>query len=68
MTVSGGVIATCLFSVVSDGGQDGPEGLEAHGDVQQMGSEEEVVIVPQDGHGGVPDQVQERLTLQIKEM
>jgi hypothetical protein len=26
-----------------------------------MGSEEEVVIVPQDGHGGVPDQVQERL-------
>lgn len=57
----GGVIATCLFSIVSDGGQDGPEGLEAHGDVQEMSGEEEVVIVTQDGHGHIPSQVQERL-------
>lgn len=37
-----------------DGGEDGAEGLEPHGDVQQVSSEEEVVVVTQDGHGGVP--------------
>lgn len=47
-----------------DGGQDGPQGLESHGDVQQVGSKEEVIIVSQDGHGGVPDQIQERLQRQ----
>lgn len=46
---------------MSYGGQDGPQGLEAHGDVEQVGSEEEVVVVAQDGHGGVPDQIQEGL-------
>ena len=45
-----------------DGGKDGAQGLEAHGDVQQMGGEEEVVEVSEDGHDGVPDQIQEVLS------
>lgn len=52
---------TYLFAIVSDWGQDGPEGLEAHGDVQQVSGEEEVVKVSKNGHGGVPDQIQEVL-------
>lgn len=52
---------TCLLSIVGDRRQDGAEGLEAHGDVQQMSSEEEVVEVSKNGHGGVPDQIQEVL-------
>ena len=40
-------------------GEDGAQGLKAHGDVQQMSSEEEVVVVSQDGHDHVPGQVQE---------
>lgn len=50
-----------LFAVVSDRGQDGAKGLEAHGDVQQVSSEEEVVEVSENRHGGVPDQIQEVL-------
>lgn len=50
-----------LFAVMGDRGEDGAERFEAHGDVQQVRSEEEVVVVSQDGHGGVPHQVQERL-------
>lgn len=52
---------THLLAIVSDGGQDGAKRLEAHGDVQQMCSEEEVVEVSKDGHGGIPDQIQEVL-------
>ena len=44
-----------LFPVVGDRGKDGAEGLEAHGDVQQVGSKEEIVVVSQNGHGGVPN-------------
>lgn len=50
-----------LFAVVSDRGEDGAKGLEAHGDVQQVSSEEEVVEVSENRHGGVPDQIQEVL-------
>lgn len=57
---------THLLAVVSDGGQDGAEGLETHGDVQQMGGKEEVVEVAKNGHDGVPDQIQEVLWQQIK--
>lgn len=52
---------THLFAIMSDWGQDGPEGLKAHGDVQQVSSEEEVIKVSKNGHGGVPDQIQEVL-------
>lgn len=52
---------TDLLAIVSDGGQDSTKGLEAHGDVQEMGSKEEVVEVSKNGHGGVPDQIQEVL-------
>lgn len=52
---------TCLLSVVCDRGQDGTKGLKAHGNVQEMGSKEEVVKVSKNGHGGVPDQIQEGL-------
>lgn len=50
-----------LFAVVCDRGEDGAKGLEAHGDVQQVGRKEEVVEVSKNGHGGVPDQIQEVL-------
>lgn len=50
-----------LFAIVRDRRQDGPERLEAHGDVQQMGGEEEVIVVTEDGHAHVPGQIQERL-------
>lgn len=46
---------------MSDRRQDSAKGLEAHGDVQKMSSKEEVVEVSKDGHGGVPDQIQEVL-------
>ena len=55
-----------LFAVVCDGGQDGAQRLEAHGDVQQVGSEEEVVVVSQNRHGHVPSQVQEGLRTKRK--
>lgn len=38
---------TCLFAVVCDRGQDGAQGLDTHGDVQQVAGEEEVVVVPE---------------------
>lgn len=57
------MVETCLLAIVCDRGQDGPQGLEAHGDIQQVSSEEEVVIMSQNRHGGVPDQVQVRLHL-----
>lgn len=44
-----------------DRGEDGAKGFEAHGDVQQVSGKEEVVVVAEDGHGGVPHQVQEGL-------
>lgn len=36
-----------LLAIVCDRGEDGAEGLEAHGNVQQMGSEEEIIVVTQ---------------------
>ena len=62
----GGTVAsvrTDLFAVVRDRGQDGAQRLEAHGDVQQVGSEEEVVVVSQNRHGHVPGKVQEGLQM-----
>lgn len=50
-----------LFAIVCDWGQDGAQCLKPHGDVEQMCSKEEVVIVTQDGHGHVPGQIQEGL-------
>lgn len=47
---------------MSDRRQDGAKGLEAHGDVQQVGGKEKVVEVSENGHNGVPDQIQEVLT------
>lgn len=46
---------------MGDGGQDGAEGLHPHGDVQEVGGEEEVVVVAQEGHGHVPGEVEEGL-------
>lgn len=57
---------TCLFAIVSHRREDGPQGLEAHGNVQQMSSKEEVIVMSQDRHGGVPDQVEERLEMKGK--
>ena len=59
------VLAPHLFAVVGDGGQDGAQGLDAHGDVQQVTGEEEVVVVTQQGHDQVPAQVQERLHMGV---
>ncbi len=52
---------THLFPIVSDRGKDGAKCLKAHGDVQKVGSKEEVVIMTQKRHGHVPGQVQEGL-------
>lgn len=52
---------TCLLAIVSNRWQDGAKGLESHGDVQQMSSKEEVVEVSKNRHGGVPNEIQERL-------
>lgn len=56
-----------LFAVVCDRWQDGAQGFEAHGDVKQMGSKEEVIVVAKDGHGGVPHQVEEWLVRKQRE-
>ena len=42
-------------------GKDGTKCLKAHGDIQKVGSEEEVVIMTQNRHGHIPGQVQEEL-------
>lgn len=55
------MVETCLFAVVSYRRQDSSQGLNAHGNIQQVSSKEEVVIMAQNGHGGVPDQVEVRL-------
>lgn len=46
---------------MGDRRKDGAKSLEAHGDVQQMGSKEEIIVVAQDGHGCVPNKIQEGL-------
>lgn len=50
-----------LFSVVGYRGQDGAQGFDAHGDVQQMTGEKEVVVVAKQWHDQIPNQIQERL-------
>lgn len=60
------LVDTCLFTIVSHRREDGPQGLEAHGNVQQMSSKEEVIVMSQDRHSGVPDQVEERLEMKDK--
>lgn len=57
---------TCLFAIVSYRREDGPQGLEAHRYVQQMSGKEEVIVMPQNRHGGVPDQVEVRLEMKDK--
>lgn len=59
---------TCLFAIVSHGRQNSPQGLEAHGDVQQMSGEEEVIVMSQNRHGGVPDQIEERLDIKAQDV
>lgn len=46
---------------MGDRGEDGTQRLDPHGDVQEVGSKEEVVVVPEEGHHHVPAQVQEGL-------
>lgn len=50
-----------LLSVVSDGLQDGAEGSHGYGYIQQMGREEEVVEIAQNGEGEVQERVKERV-------
>lgn len=50
-----------LFAVVSNRGQDGAQGFDTHGNVQEMTSEEEVVVVSEQRHQHVPNQVEEGL-------
>lgn len=50
-----------LFAIMSNWRQDSSQGFEAHSNVQQVSSKEEVVVVSKDWHGGVPDQVEKRL-------
>merc|ERR1719239_1110544 len=48
-----------LLAVVGDGLQDDPESGNSNGNVDQMSSEEEVVVVPKDGEDKVEDEVKE---------
>lgn len=57
---------TYLFAIVGHRREDGPQGLEAHGNVQQMSGKEEVIVMSQNRHGGVPDQVEVRLEMKDK--
>lgn len=50
-----------LFAVVSDRGQNGAQSFDTHGDVQKMASKEEVVVVSEQRHEHVPNQVEEGL-------
>lgn len=50
-----------LFAVVSNGGQDGAKGFDTHGNVQKMSGKEEVVVVSEQRHEHVPNQVKEGL-------
>ena len=56
-----GQIPPHLLPIVGDGGEDSAQRLDPHGDVQEVGGKEEVVVVPEEGHHHVPAQVQERL-------
>lgn len=53
--------STHLLAIVGDRRQDGAKRLETHCYVQQMCRKEEVVEVSKNGHGGIPDQIQEVL-------
>ena len=50
-----------LFAIVSNGLKDDPESGDANGDVNEVGSEEEVVVVAEDGEDEVPQLVQKRV-------
>lgn len=52
---------THLFAIVGDRGQDGAQRFDAHGDVQQMSGEEEVVVMSKNRHQQIPNQVEEGL-------
>ena len=54
-------IISYLLAVVRDGLEDNAEGGDADGDVDEVGREEEVVVVAEDGEDKVPQQVQEGL-------
>lgn len=47
-------------------GQDGAQGFDAHGDVQQVTGVEEVVKVAEQRHDCIPNQIQERLRAKQK--
>ena len=50
-----------LLAVVGDGLQDDPESRNSDGDVDQVSSKEEVVVVAEDGEDEVPELVLERV-------
>ena len=50
-----------LLSVVRYWLQDGSQRAQQDGDIQQVGAEEEVVEVAQNGEGKVPQRVEERV-------
>lgn len=52
-----------LLSVVRYGLQDGTQSLKTDRDVQQVSGEEEIIVIPKDRKGEVPQTVQERLKI-----
>lgn len=46
---------------MGDGGQNGAQGFDTHGDIEQMAGIEEIVEVAEKGHNRIPDQIQECL-------
>ncbi|TNN66590.1 hypothetical protein EYF80_023124 [Liparis tanakae] len=50
-----------LFAVVRNGGQNGAQGFDPHGDVQKKSGEEEVVVVSEQRRQHVPAEIEEGL-------
>lgn len=42
----GFLFGTCLFAIVCDWRQDSAQGLDTHGNIQQVAGKEEVVVMP----------------------
>lgn len=54
-------VRTHLFAIVSDRRQNGAQRFDAHGNVQEMSGEEEVVVMSENRHQQIPNQVEESL-------
>lgn len=57
---------THLFAIVGDRRQNGAQRFDAHGNVQEMSGEEEVVVMSENRHQQIPNQIEESLRRQSR--